>query len=204
MSGARHLVLFAKAPRRGTVKRRLAAGAGDAEALAFYRATLATVVRRLGDDPRWTLTIAATPDGAARDARAWRFGLRRRVAVVGQGVGDLGHRMGRVLRVLPPGPVVIVGSDIPALDRDHVARAFARLERADVVFGPALDGGYWLVGARGAARRADLFRGVRWSSAHALADTRANVPRDRRVALLDELADIDDAAALAAWRAARG
>lgn len=193
-------MLLAKVPRRGAVKRRLAAGIGDAAALAFYRATLATMVRRLGRDPRWTLWLAVTPDSAAIDARPWRFGVRQGVPVLKQGAGDLGRRMGRVLRTLPPGPVVIVGSDIPALDGDHIAQAFARLDDADVVFGPAPDGGYWLVGARGAMRRRDLFRNVRWSTRHALDDTRANVPRDRRVALLSELADIDDAAALAAWR----
>jgi uncharacterized protein len=203
MRHMRHVVLFAKAPRRGTVKRRLAAGVGDAAALAFYRATLATVVRRLGADPRWTLWLAVTPDRASRDARAWRFGLRQRVLLKAQGAGDLGRRMDRVLKTLPPGPVVIVGSDIPALDRHHVAQAFALPDNADVVFGPAPDGGYWLVAARGTMRRADLFGNVRWSSAHALDDTRANVPRGRRVAYLSELADIDDAAALAAWRADR-
>jgi rSAM/selenodomain-associated transferase 1 len=200
---ARHVVLFAKAPRRGAVKRRLAAGVGDAAALAFYRATLATVVRRLGADPRWTLWLAVTPDRAARDACAWRIGLRHRVLLRAQGEGDLGRRMGRVFASLPPGPVVIVGSDIPELDRHHVAEAFARLAQADLVFGPAPDGGYWLIGARGPMRHGDLFRGVRWSSAHALGDTRANVPRGRRVAYLSKLADIDDAAALAAWRADR-
>ena len=203
MRRRRHVVLFVKAPRLGAVKRRLAAGVGAAEALAFYRATLATVTRRLGADPRWTLWLAVTPDRAAVAARAWRFGLRRPVALRPQGAGDLGRRMGRMFAALPPGPVVIVGSDIPDLDRRHVAAAFERLAQADLVFGPALDGGYWLIGARGAARRGDLFRGVRWSTGHALADTRANVPRGRRVALLSELADIDDAAALAGWRAAR-
>lgn len=200
MRAARHVVLFAKAPRLGAVKRRLAAGVGDEAALAFYRRTLAAVARRLGADPRWTLWLAVTPDRAAAASPIWRFGMRRPVRVRRQGAGDLGQRMARVLRALPPGPVVIVGSDIPDLDRGHVAEAFARLACADLVFGPAHDGGYWLIGARGAARRALLFRDVRWSTGHALADTRANVPRGRRVALLGALADIDDAAALARWR----
>lgn len=201
MNARRHVVLFAKAPRRGAVKRRLAAGVGDAAALAFYRATLAAAARRLGADPRWTLWLAVTPDRAARNLRVWRFGLRRRTRLHAQGAGDLGRRMAHMFASLPPGPVVIVGGDIPDLDRSHVAAAFAALGRADLVFGPAADGGYWLVGARGTLRRAALFRGVRWSTEHALADTRANVPRGRRVAILPELADVDDAAAWARWRA---
>ena len=203
MSGRGHVVLLVKAPRLGAVKRRLAAGIGDGAALAFYRATLATVARRLGADPRWTRCLAVTPDRAARAGRIWRFGLRRRVVLRAQGPGDLGRRMARVFSVMPPGPVVIVGSDIPDLDRHHIAAAFERLGESDLVFGPAPDGGYWLIGARGAARRGDLFRFVRWSTQHALADTRANVPCGRRVALLSELADIDDAVGLSRWRAQR-
>src|SRR5690606_11098065 len=58
MRETRHVVLFAKAPRLGAVKRRLAAGVGDEAALAFYRETLAAVARRLGAYPRWTLWLA--------------------------------------------------------------------------------------------------------------------------------------------------
>jgi glycosyltransferase A (GT-A) superfamily protein (DUF2064 family) len=90
---------------------------------------------------------------------------------------------------------VIVGTDIPALGADQVARAFAELGRADWVFGPAEDGGYWLIGAR---RRPALrlpFAGVRWSTRHALADTLANL-RGARPAFLEVLRDVDEAADL--------
>ena len=65
----------------------------------------------------------------------------------------------------------------------------------------APDGGYWLVGVRDIAMLPGLFAGVRWSSADALADTLVNIPGHRRVAMVDTLADIDDGAALAHWRA---
>ncbi len=103
----------------------------------------------------------------------------------------MGARMGRLLRALPPGPVVIVGSDIPDLRPVHVARAFRLLGESDWVFGPAGDGGYWLIGAR--RRRApprETFANVRWSSAHALADTCANL-KGARIGFLEELADVD-------------
>ncbi len=47
-----------------------------------------------------------------------------------------------------PGPVVIIGADIPEITPDHIGRAFAALGRSDAVFGPAADGGYWLVGLK--------------------------------------------------------
>jgi glycosyltransferase A (GT-A) superfamily protein (DUF2064 family) len=129
-----------------------------------------------------------TPDEAAISARGWPRGPER----LPQGGGDLGARMGRVLaRSSPDRPVVIVGSDIPDLDRHHVAAAFAALGGVDLVFGPATDGGFWLVGAS-APPPAGLFDGVRWSTAHALADTLANAGRRARVLSDHRLEDLDD------------
>jgi rSAM/selenodomain-associated transferase 1 len=190
----RHLVIFAKAPERGRVKRRLAAGIGDAAALAFYRHALAALLRRVGRDARWRTVLAVTPDAAARRRRRWPMALPRRR----QGPGDLGARMGRALRELPAGPVCIIGADIPDIDAARVWCAFQALGTADVVFGPAEDGGYWLVGAH-RGRHWKFFDRVRWSTRHALADTRAGLNR-RRVALIDRLADIDDVAAYRRWR----
>jgi rSAM/selenodomain-associated transferase 1 len=195
-----HLVIFARTPRRGAVKRRLAADIGDGPALAFYRQTLNNVTRRLGADPRWRTWLAVTPDGDAMRPGLWPAvpGVR----VIPQGSGDLGVRMARPMAELPSGPVMIVGTDIPDITRGHIADGFAALGNHDFVFGPAADGGYWLVGAR---RRptfpAGLFRDVRWSTEHALADTLAGLPRGARVAMLDELDDVDDGAAWANWRA---
>ncbi len=185
-------MIFARAPRLGRVKRRLAADLGALAALRFHRLNTQVLLRRLSGDPRWTTWLAVTPDVDARGSAAiWRH----RGPLLAQGGGDLGARMGRVLRWLPPGPVVIVGSDIPGIDPPRIAAAFRALAPADFVLGPADDGGYWLIGAR---RRPALrlpFAGVRWGGANALADTRANMVGD--VVLLDELQDVDTAADLA-------
>ncbi|HXZ03028.1 MAG TPA: TIGR04282 family arsenosugar biosynthesis glycosyltransferase [Stellaceae bacterium] len=196
MRPRRHVVVFLRAPRLG-VKSRLAAGIGGLSALRFYRETSARLLRLLAGDRRWRLELWVTPDRAAR-AR-WPVHAPRR----GQGGGDLGRRMARVFALLPPGPAVIVGSDIPALRPAHVAAAFGVLGRAEAVFGPAADGGYWLVGLRRRPRvPRGLFERVRWSSPQALADTLAGLPRGMSVALLETLADVDDAADYARWRGA--
>jgi glycosyltransferase A (GT-A) superfamily protein (DUF2064 family) len=89
-----------------------------------------------------------------------------------QGRGDLGQRMARVFRDLPRGPVVLIGGDIPGVRRGHIAGAFDRIGAHDSVFGPATDGGYWLVGFKRVKPVAPhLFESVRWSTDHALADT---------------------------------
>jgi glycosyltransferase A (GT-A) superfamily protein (DUF2064 family) len=104
--------------------------------------------------------------------------------------------MQRIMECLPPGPAVIVGTDIPQLDVRHIAEAFRVLCNHDAVFGPALDGGYWLVGLRRRPRILSPFTGVRWSSSYALADTLANL-EGCRVFCLAGLGDIDDARDLA-------
>ncbi|HUI18380.1 MAG TPA: TIGR04282 family arsenosugar biosynthesis glycosyltransferase [Alphaproteobacteria bacterium] len=184
----RHLVVMAKAPRLGQAKRRLAADIGAFAALAFYRAGLMRLLRRLKQPRRWRLWLYVTPDRAAR--AGWPPGLALRP----QGRGDLGARMRRPLAALSPGPVVIVGSDIPALAPAHIAAAFAALGSHDLVFGPATDGGYWLVGARRRPLPPQLFRQVRWSSRDALADTLAGIAGRFSVARLATLEDVDDGA----------
>lgn len=194
------VIVFARAPRLGAVKRRLARGIGAMGALRFYRAQLAAVTRALADDPRWRLLLAATPDRAARPGRCWPRS-RRCPAVVRQGGGDLGARLDRATRGRRH-RVVVVGSDIPGIARTDIAAAFRALGRADAVFGPAEDGGYWLVGLGPPQRRPSRpFAGVRWSTEHALADTIANFA-GRRIALLRRLRDVDTAEDLAALRAA--
>ncbi|MCB1492172.1 MAG: TIGR04282 family arsenosugar biosynthesis glycosyltransferase [Rhodobiaceae bacterium] len=183
-----------KAPIAGAVKTRLARAIGSAEAVRFYRTTTAATVRRLGRDPRWQLVLAVTPD-ATRDAPFWSADVQR----IPQGKGDIGQRMARLLDAMAPGPVVLIGSDIPYVRPVHIARAFDRLRSADLVFGPATDGGFWLVGQNrpGAVRGA--FAGVRWSNQHTLADTLANL-EGRRVALADTLSDVDDERDWRRWR----
>jgi len=178
------VILFARAPRLGAVKRRLAAGIGDRAALRFHCATLAATARPIARDRRWTTLLATTPRGARTDwARFVPRGTRR----MDQIHGDLGARMQACLRLAPR--AVLAGSDIPDLHPDDIAAAFRALGRADAVFGPARDGGYWLIGL-GSRRPARPFARVRWSGPHALADTLANF-RGRRVALLRTLQDVD-------------
>ncbi|MBP2296750.1 TIGR04282 family arsenosugar biosynthesis glycosyltransferase [Azospirillum rugosum] len=183
-----HLIVFARPPRFGRGKRRLAKGIGAFAAWRFYRTALSALLRRLSRDPRWTLWLAVTPDRSAGE-RGWPVRTRR----VGQGKGDLGQRMARALGERPCGSVVLIGSDIPGIQPADIAAAFRSLGRNDFVFGPARDGGYWLVGARRtAALPRTLFAGVRWSTPHALADTVAGLPPGTKVGLVATMEDVDD------------
>jgi uncharacterized protein len=192
------LIVMARAPVAGRVKTRLAAEVGVATALRFARHSLAALLQRVAADARWSATLAVTPDIAAA-SRLWPPGVR----VMAQGDGDLGARMQRLLDRTPPGPVVIVGTDIPGIARAHIAAAFRALGRHDAVLGPAADGGYWLVGLRRRPRVLRPFRSVRWSTEHALGDTLANL-RGRSVARLPTLFDVDTPADLTRCAASFG
>jgi glycosyltransferase A (GT-A) superfamily protein (DUF2064 family) len=120
-----------------------------------------------------------------------------------QGRGDLGERMQRIMRETPAGPVVIVGTDVPGIRPAHIAEAFRLLGQHDAVFGPASDGGYWLVGLRRRPRLIRPFGGVRWSTLHALADTLANLS-GRSIGQLPTLSDVDDGRDFAAHAAGFG
>lgn len=191
------VVIMLKEPVAGRVKTRLGRGIGMVPAAWWFRRQAQALIRRLGD-PRWDLILAVSPDRAGLRSRVWPAGLPR----IAQGPGDLGRRMGRVFRAVPPGPVVIVGADIPGLSRRHVAAAFRALGCGPSVLGPAEDGGYWLIGLRrSGAVPAALFRDVRWSGPHAMADTLRGLPRP--VAMLCMLADVDVAADLSRVRPGR-
>ncbi|HSD92391.1 MAG TPA: TIGR04282 family arsenosugar biosynthesis glycosyltransferase [Methyloceanibacter sp.] len=184
---ANRLVVMAKSPVLGRIKRRLSGDIGEVAALRFYRTCLAHTLLRLTRDKRWRCLVAVAPDC---DVAARLSPSLGRLARLPQGAGDLGRRMQRIFDRLPPGPVVIVGGDIPALSPRHVADAFRRLGNADAAFGQASDGGYWLVGMKRVPKVPKPFANVRWSSPHALADTLANL-QGNRIAYAATLSDVD-------------
>ncbi len=200
MSGPpKTLVIFVRAPQYGAVKSRLAEAVGPGAALRAYREMTWRVLSAATSRGQWTTILQVTP-GDLSCGRWWPASLQR----AGQSRGDLGQRMASALaRYSSRGPVALVGSDIPDLRRDDLRQAFDALGSQDLAFGPAQDGGYWLVGVRqglpiGAIRR--MFNGVRWSSAHALSDTLRNVRPGLRVAELRTACDVDTIDDLEAWR----
>jgi rSAM/selenodomain-associated transferase 1 len=187
-----------KAPVAGRVKSRLARGIGAVAAAAFYRHTVAAVIGRLAGAAQWQLILAVSPDRAT-ETGSWP----REIARMPQGGGNLGRRMQRIMDRLPPGPVVIIGSDVPGVRADHIHEAFRALGGHDAVVGPSPDGGYWLVGLRRRPRVLAPFAGVRWSAADTLADTLANL-QGAKVALITPLDDVDEAQDLAGFAGAHG
>lgn len=88
------------------------------------------------------------------------------------------------------GPKLLIGSDIPAVSRKHIRLAFKQLNSVDAVFGPAQDGGYWLIGLSRFVVPPNL-KHVRWSSKYALSDTLSKFGPKLSVKLIQTLKDVD-------------
>ena len=191
------VVVFAKAPLAGFAKTRLvpALGAEGAARLAqrlLVRAVQAAVRADIGP-----VELCCTPDAGhpAFAALAGQLGVTLGV----QGEGDLGARMHRAFeRVLARTPLaLLIGTDAPALDAAYLQQAAAALrERGnDAVIGPALDGGYTLVGLKRPSP--GLFDTMSWSTPEVLAQTRLRLQRLGLCHVeLAPLADIDEPADL--------
>lgn len=183
------LLLFARRPRRGEVKTRL--GLPEERALDLYRAFLVDQIRfvaKLTRDDR--IGVLCVDDGGPFEERDLAASLGLEIAR--QGPGDLGERLARAFaRSAEEGAeaTVVVGADAPTLPADHVERAFALLRGgADVVLAPALDGGYVLLGARGASP--EIFRGIAWGTDAVARETRERA-RGLRLEELPAWGDVD-------------
>ncbi len=182
---ARRVVIMVKTPKAGRVKTRLGRDIGVCVATQFYRHMVKNVIRRVAADTRWETWLAVSPDQDVIHP-FWFSELPR----IGQGKGCLGQRMQSVMDELPPGPVVIIGTDIPEIQPFHIMTAFQKLGKYDAVFGPADDGGYWLVGQKRFPKILSMFGNVRWSSPYTLEDTLVNLSA-HKVTQIMELGDID-------------
>ena len=197
-----HIAVFTRAPVRGEVKTRLAAAVGNDEALATHvellESTLAACAGvRAASVELW---VAGDPGVAELTSLAQRFG----VALQQQRGRDLGQRMLHAVshHTSRGRACIVVGSDIAALETRHVQDAVQALdEGADVVLGPAEDGGYWLIGLNHA--HATLFEDIPWSTDRVLARTLQRAAAGLKVVEVATLWDVDDEDDWRRWRAVR-
>jgi len=177
------VVVFARAPLPGRAKTRLIPALGAHGAARVHRQlvmrTLATVSSAAATREGAGVTLRVAPQvGHPLFERLRRaHGLRLRA----QRGADLGQRMHHALaaELCACPAAVLVGSDCPGLRTDDISTALGALSDpaagVDAVLGPALDGGYWLIGLRRPAM--GLFQGVEWGSGHVAAQTRQRLRR---------------------------
>lgn len=189
------VVVMAKEPEPGEVKTRLCPPLSPVEAAEWHAAFVEDTLSRLQ---------AGLPEGLERRLAVCAVGAFPRLGglaerlgwpVVEQGPGDLGARMQRQLRAgcAHGAACVVVGADAPDLPVGFVTRAVEALTsgRAQAVIGPAMDGGYYLIGFRGAVP--DVFTGQSWGQGSVFARTRARLAGlGLRFEVLPHWYDVDD------------
>ena len=179
------LYVVAKAPIMGRAKTRLAADIGPVHAKRIYRTLMGQVLRQVRD-PRWETVLAVTPPRLLGRVPDWEG-----FAQIPQVSGSLTPRLEALFT--RKGPTFTIGTDCPQVHARDIAAAFRALQSYQHVFGPASDGGFWLMGANGPLPRG-FFDGVRWSDAQTLSDVKARTGGDYTE--LRTLTDVDDLKAL--------
>ncbi|MBI2067117.1 MAG: TIGR04282 family arsenosugar biosynthesis glycosyltransferase [Deltaproteobacteria bacterium] len=185
------LLIFAKYPEPGRVKTRLARTVGPVKAALRYRGMVEMVMQKsLPLNGEYQRALCFDPPERENDFRKWfpSLDLRR------QGGGDLGQRMSAAFQEsLAKGSnrAVLIGTDCIEINRSLLCEAFDRLDKADLVLGPAKDGGYYLIGMK--KTHPFLFEGIPWSTEKVLDETLEKAKRDRlKVELFKTLSDLDE------------
>lgn len=182
-----HLIIFVKNPIAGQVKTRIARTVGDEKAVAVYQELLRhtqTITQPLPDRKTVYYGDFINPDDGWN---GYDKQLQRSPA-------DLGERMQAAFaQEFSAGAdrVVIIGSDCLALTTGHIRLAFDALDQADIVIGPATDGGYYLLGMK--QPQPFLFENMPWSQPELFQLTElAILQNSLTVELLETLTDIDE------------
>lgn len=190
----RKLGIFVKIPIPGEVKTRLVPPLTPLEASDLYGAMLADLLGRLSKLKKISMTVFH----AGEDLGAIDSILPAGVTLARQEGDDLGERLENAFARLlggNGGTACVIGSDSPDLPLAYIKRAYMKLKHKDVVLGPTLDGGYYLLGLRRIVPR--LFRGIPWGGSRVFAETLAVAEAEGiSCAFLPPWYDVDDAADL--------
>lgn len=157
-----------KAPVKGLVKTRLAADVGGDAALAVYSEMLSYVFEQLRTA---AANVAVFVDGGERhpvrsegpgDHDKWHY-----LPQCGTSLGE------RIISALCEAPfaerMLVIGTDMPFIDEELIAKASRALDHSDIVLGPCVDGGYYLIGMKSIHRQ--LFEEIPWSTSEVLSAT---------------------------------
>lgn len=182
------LGIYAKQPVAGQCKTRLSPPLSLVEAAELYRCSLCETIARMQAGSGYDLVICYTGE------RSWFEQTFPGVALVPQHGADLGLRMAASLHdFLQQGyqQAILIGSDSPDLPLERITQAFSALQQAEVVLGPASDGGYVLIGE--SAHYPQLFVDIEWSTAEVLTETEHRIEQSGIAAIkLEAWDDLDD------------
>lgn len=185
------MIIFAKAPLPGRVKTRLCPPLAPDEAATLHSTMVLDTLETSRNLPGFDRFLACSPSRQHPFFKA--VGARQGILLLDQHSGDLGARMDQAFfEVFKAGygSAVIVGSDLPTLTSSLLRQARQGLADHDIVLGPSLDGGYYLIGLR--KPTPELFMDIPWSTDRVLACTQEKVQRlGQSLNLLPTARDLD-------------
>lgn len=189
------LLLFTRYPRRGKVKTRLIPHLGPEAACTVHNELTRHTLEQVGSYPDLQIWFAG---GNIAGMQAW---LGKGYCYRKQPGGTLGEKMHYGFQqVFAEGKekAVLIGTDCPGITLEHITTALSMLDCRDVVLGPAVDGGYYLMGLR--AAHAELFADIPWGTDRVFAITQKRAAAaGLSVSFLETLADIDRPEDLPHW-----
>jgi rSAM/selenodomain-associated transferase 1 len=192
---AQRLLVFARLPELGKVKSRLASAIGAEKALAVYDAMLRDLLASIGRSTKdMEIEVMWSPtESASGDALQRAFDDHALAMQTGATLGDrLTMAFSERFFFHRTEKIVAIGVDDPRLDRTAIDHAFGILDSCEWVIGPANDGGYYLIGCRGASFDSSVFAGIEWGTASVLGATLEKIrASDCTLAVLPTHADID-------------
>ncbi len=164
-------LIFVKYPRPGQVKTRLGSHIGYQQAAQLYKEFVELCLCRYRQIPEVDFTIYYSPDKEIVSIRSW---LGKEVDYLAQPEGDLGDRLiyGFENRLKEYQQVIALGTDSPSLPIGYIQKACDELCTHDVVIGPTMDGGYYLIGL--SRFLPYLFSDISWSSEQVFQQTKKN------------------------------
>jgi hypothetical protein len=196
INSSRCIIFFVKAPVFGAVKTRLAMDCGAMAALDLYKAFVSDILDLISSVDA-SLRIFYHPEKHGSLVKDWIGGRGRLYAQKGS---DLGERMhDAFIRMSAEGfeQMLLIGSDIPEIDKPIISGAFSMLKVSPAVIGPAGDGGYYLIGFRSNTLFPEAFSGIDWGTAMVMEKTLERFAQNRMdPAIVPMVRDIDTGADL--------
>ena len=187
-----HLIIFTRYPEPGKTKTRLIPVLGDVGAANLQKQMTEYTISQVKELQKMS-KVSVEVRFTGGDLEKMQNWLGNDLLYQFQGQGDLGKRMEKSLANAfsqSAEQVIIIGSDCPDLNSQILATAFEKLRFFNLVIGPALDGGYYLIGLQ--QPTAELFTNIHWGTAQVFAKT-VEIAQELHLSIdyLQPLADID-------------
>ncbi|WP_315790562.1 TIGR04282 family arsenosugar biosynthesis glycosyltransferase [Fischerella sp. JS2] len=195
-----HLIIFTRYPEPGLTKTRLIPALGTEGAANLQRQMTEYTLSKVRELQK-AIAISVEVRFSGGNLELMQNWLGTNLIYQPQGEGDLGKRMGRsLLNAFNEGArqVVIIGTDCPGVNSQILTQAFLELQQCEIVLGPAVDGGYYLIGLQ--CPFLELFVDINWGTSQVLQQTVAICHQlNLSVAFLPSLADVDRPEDLSIW-----